>query len=80
MLLSYKHLQMEASTLKNKIHVLIDSSDEETLQSVYQLLHTPDYTDEFKNVLNEEYEAYQKNKEVISKEVMDKLIEELMRR
>ena len=71
---------MEASTLKNKIHVLIDSSDEETLQSVYQLLHTPDYTDEFKNVLNEEYEAYQKNKEVISKEVMDKLIEELMRR
>lgn len=65
---------METSALKNKIHSLIDSSDEETLQSVYQLLQDADYTDEFKNMLNEERADYYKKREVITKEAMDDLI------
>lgn len=71
---------METSTLKDKIHSLIDRSDEETLQSVYQLLQDADYTDEFKDILNEEQAEYYKNKEVISKEAMDSLIKEALRK
>lgn len=65
---------METSALKNKIHSLIDNCDEETLQSVYQLLGDTGYTDEFKNILNEEQAAYYKNGEIITKEAMDDLI------
>ncbi len=71
---------MESSFLKDKIHSLIDGSDEETLQSVYQLLQESDYTDEFKNVLNEEQAEYYKNKEVISKEAMDELIKAALKK
>jgi hypothetical protein len=42
---------MDTTLLKNKIHALVDSSDEEMLQSVYQLLQQTDYTEEFKNML-----------------------------
>jgi DNA-dependent RNA polymerase auxiliary subunit epsilon len=69
---------MDTSVLKNKIHSLIDSTDEETLQSVYQLLQEPDYTDEFKRILNDERADYDRNNEVMSKEVMDKLIKEAL--
>lgn len=71
---------METSGLKDKIHSLIDKSDEETLQSVYQLLQEADYTDEFKNVLNEEQAEYYKSKEVISKEAMDELIKAVLKK
>ena len=69
---------MDTSVLRNKIHEIIDSSDEETLQSVYQLLQQTEYTDEFKNILNEELADYQKGKKVISKEDMDLLIQEVL--
>ncbi len=71
---------MGTSVLKDKIHSLIDSTDEETLQSVYQLLQEAEYTDEFKNVLNEEQAEYYKNKEVITNEAMDNLIKEALRK
>jgi predicted house-cleaning noncanonical NTP pyrophosphatase (MazG superfamily) len=71
---------METSVLKDKIHSLIDNSDEETLQSVYQLLQEADYTDEFKNVLNEEQVEYYRNKEVITKEAMDNLIKAALKK
>ncbi len=71
---------METSALRNKIHSLIDSSDDDTLQSVYQLLQESDYTEEFKNILNEEQTAYYKNKQIITKEAMDHLIKEALRK
>ena len=73
-------LCMETSALKNKIHALVDNSDEETLQSVYTLLQESDYTDEFKNILNEEYADYQRNRKVITKKEMDNLIKEAMKK
>lgn len=69
---------METSTLKNKIHSLVEGSDEETLQSIYQLFNEAEYTDEFKNILNEERANYEKSKQVISKAEMNKLIQEMM--
>jgi hypothetical protein len=71
---------METSVLKNKIHTLVDNSDEETLQSVYTLLQESDYTDEFKSILDKEYTDYHKNKKVISTEEMDNLIKEAMKK
>lgn len=71
---------METSVLKDKIHSLVDKSDEETLQSVYQLLQEADYTDEFKNVLNEEQADYYRSKEVITKEAMDELIKAALKK
>jgi len=70
---------MENPALKDKIHQLIDTCDNEMLEVVYQLLQPTEYTDEFKNVLNEELADYQKNKKGISKEEMDLLIKEVLR-
>lgn len=71
---------METSVLKDKIHFLVDKSDEETLQSVYQLLQDADYTDEFKDVLNEEQAEYYRSKEVITKEAMDEIIKAALKK
>ena len=71
---------MDSSVLKMKIHALVDNSDEETLQAIYQLLNESEYTEEFKNVLDEEQADYYKNKEVISKESMDNLIREILKK
>lgn len=71
---------MDVSVLKNKIHALVDNSDEEMLQAVYQLLNESEYTEEFKNILNEEQADYYKNKEVISKEAMDNLIRKILKK
>ena len=70
---------MEISTLRKKLQSLIDSSSEEKLKEVYNLLEEGEYTDEFKTQLDEEQAAYQKNGEVISKEEIDKLVEQLLR-
>ncbi len=71
---------MGGSALKDKIHQLVESSDEEMLESVYQLLQQTEYTDEFKNILNEEYADYQTNKQVISNAEMDALIKEVLKK
>ncbi len=68
---------METSTLREKLHALIDSSSPEKLVEVYSVFED-DYTNEFKAQLDEEYADYQKNGEVISKEEMDKAIEKLL--
>lgn len=64
--------------LKDKIHQLVENSDEEMLEAVYQLLQQTDYTEEFKNILNEEFSDYQRNKQAISKAEMDALIQEVL--
>ena len=62
---------METSTLKQKIHSLIDTSNEDVLQSVYQLLQDEEYTDEFKSILKEDY----KLKEQLQSEIKSMLKE-----
>ena len=70
---------MESLALKNKVHSLIETCNEEVLQAVYQILEEPDYTEDFKNILNEELGSYQKNKTIITQEAMDKQIAALMK-
>ena len=62
---------METHTSKEKIHNLVDSSNDDVLQSVFQLLEETEYTDDFKNILNDEFADYQKNKSGISKKSLD---------
>jgi len=71
---------MNNSALRDKIHQLVGNSDDEDLQAVYQILQQTEYTDEFKNLLNEEFGDYQKPKKVISKEEMDLLIKEVLKK
>ncbi len=69
---------MEINTLRKKLHSLIDTTSEEKLQEVYNLLEESDYTDEFKAQLEEEYAAYEKDDNVIAKEEIDNLVEQLI--
>ncbi|MBD0298295.1 MAG: hypothetical protein ICV84_24360 [Flavisolibacter sp.] len=72
-----KKVFMEIATLREKLHVLIDTSSEEKLKEVYRFFEE-EYTDEFKAELDDEYADYQKNGEVISKEDVDKAIDKLL--
>ncbi|MDI9365558.1 MAG: hypothetical protein QM541_11445 [Flavobacterium sp.] len=69
---------MTTEILKEKIHSLVDASSEDVLESVYQLLQAPNYTTAFKNVLNEEFEAYQKDGEALTASQMDVLIKQIL--
>ena len=68
---------MELVNIREKLHTLIDTTSEDRLLEIYQWLDD-DYTDEFKAELDEEFEDYKKNKEVISKEDVDLMIEQLL--
>ncbi|MBA4196327.1 MAG: hypothetical protein C0459_02125 [Chitinophaga sp.] len=71
---------MKTSSLKEKVHSLVETSDNETLESVYQLLKGEEYTDEFKNTLNEEWEDYNKTKTVINQDEMNNLIQAVLKK
>ncbi len=68
---------MEIVALREKLHSLIDTSSEDRLLEIYSLL-AEDYTEEFKEELEEEYADYKKNGEVISKEAIDEVIEQML--
>ncbi len=71
---------MGNSVLKEKIYSLIDSSNPETLQAVYQLLKESDYNNDFKSILNEELADYKKNGKVVTSKEMDDFIRTEMNR
>jgi len=71
---------MNNSALRDKIHQLVGNSDDEDLQAVYQILQQTEYTDEFKNVLNEEFADYQKTKKVINKKKIELLKKEELKK
>jgi len=60
--------------IRQKLHTMIDNFPEERLQEVYNLLNEEEYSDEMKQVLQEEYTDYQKNGEAVSKEEVDDMI------
>lgn len=68
---------METVTIREKLHSLIDSSSNEELMELYSLFED-DYTDEFKAMLDNEYEDYQQDPEVITKEQLNETIEKLL--
>ncbi|MGI8582697.1 MAG: hypothetical protein ACR2KX_10885 [Chitinophagaceae bacterium] len=69
---------METTVLREKLHSLIDNSSADKLEEVYHLLNDEEYSDAFKAELDEEYSSYQKHGEVISKEELDNLIQQLL--
>ncbi len=71
---------MEVSALREKLHLLINTSSEEKLQHLYELLEEEEYTDEFKNILEEEYAAYQKDGLVIPRKEIDEAVEKLLQK
>ena len=66
------------NTLRKELHEMIDNFSEERLQEVYDFLQEDELSDEMKIILDEEYEDYQKNKNGVSKEEVDKIIHELL--
>lgn len=73
-----KNSFMEAATLRKKLHILIDTSSDDKLEEIYNSFQEDEYSEEFKAILDNEYEQYQKDGEVISKEEIDKRIEQLL--
>jgi len=68
---------METSTLREKLHSLIDNSSEDKLIEVYAVFEE-EYSDEFKADLDEDYSDYEKTGEVISKAQLDQAIAKLL--
>lgn len=69
---------METETLRKKLHILIDTSSEDKLEEIYDSFKEEEYSEEFKAMLDNEYEQYQKDGEGISRDEMDKKIQQLL--
>ena len=69
---------MESTKLREKLHSLIDASSTDKLEEIYDYFKDDKYSDDFKLILDNEYEQYQKDHEVISHEDVNKLIENLL--
>ncbi|MGN6619042.1 MAG: hypothetical protein ACTHJ5_17835 [Ilyomonas sp.] len=64
--------------LRKELHRMIDNFSDEKLREIYELLQEDEYSDEMKQILDEEYEDYIKTREVVTKEEVDKLVHELL--
>ncbi|HEY5369710.1 MAG TPA: hypothetical protein VIJ75_12030 [Hanamia sp.] len=69
---------MEVATLRQKLHSLIETSSEEKLDEIYDLLSEDEYSDDFKAMLDNEFEQYQKDGEIIARTEIDKIVEQLL--
>ena len=69
---------METATLREKLHLLIDTSSDDKLEEIYNSFIEDEYSEDFKTMLDNEYEQYQKDGEGISRAEMDKMIQQLL--
>jgi hypothetical protein len=69
---------METTTLREKLHSLIETSSKDKLEEIYDFFQEDDYSDDFKAMLDNEFEQYQKDGEGIPREEVDKMIEQLL--
>lgn len=69
---------MEVKDLKEKLHILIENSTEDTLEYMYSLFEETPYTNEFENVLDEEYDACQKDKSAVTRAEINALVNGLL--
>lgn len=69
---------METATLREKLHSLIETSSKDKLEEIYDSLQDNDYSENFKVMLDAEFEQYQKDGEAIPYEEVNKLIEQLL--
>jgi hypothetical protein len=66
------------NSIRKELHEMIDGFTDEKLQEVYDFLQEDELSDEMKIILDKEYEDYQKNKNAVSKEEVDKIIQGLL--
>jgi hypothetical protein len=69
---------MEVKDLKEKLHALIESSSEDTLEYMYSFFEEEAYTDEFKKELDADYDNYQQDKAGVTREEMDAMVNDLL--
>ncbi len=70
---------MEITTLREKLHTLIDNSTDDKLRAIFHFLQDEEeYSDAFKSELDAEFASYQKEGEGISKDEIDKMVEQLL--
>lgn len=73
-----KNSFMEAATLRKRLHILIDTSPDDKLEEIYDYFQKDEYSEDFKAMLDNEYEQYQKDGKVFSHEDVNKLIKQLL--
>jgi hypothetical protein len=64
--------------LRTELHNMIDKLQEDKLLEVYELLQDTDYPDELKEILDNEFEEYQRTGEAVSKKEVDKIINAIL--
>ncbi len=69
---------METATLREKLHTLIDKSTNDKLEEIFHLLQEEEYSDTFKSELDAEFASYQKDGETVSKEEINKMVEQML--
>ena len=69
---------METATLRKKLHSLIEISSEEKLGEIYNFFKENEYSDDFKAMLDNEFEEYLEDEEIISRLDIDKMVEQLL--
>ena len=69
---------METATLRKKLHLLIDTSSDDKLEEIYNSFQEDEYSEDFKAMLDNEYEQYKKDGDVLSNEEVNELIDQLL--
>lgn len=69
---------METTALRKKLHLLIDTSSDDKLEEIYNSFQEDEYSEDFKAMLDNEYEQYKKDGKGISRAEMDKMIQQLL--
>ena len=57
---------MESITLRQKLHHLIDTTSEDKLKDIYDSFQEEEYSEDFKAMLDNEYNTYQEDGEGIA--------------
>lgn len=69
---------METTELRKKLHNLIEASSQDKLEEIYNSFNDDGYSDEFKTMLDKEFEQYEKDGEVFSHQEVNNLIGQLL--
>ena len=68
---------MESITLRQKLHHLIDTTSEDKLKDIYDSFQKEEYSEDFKAMLDNEYNTYQEDGEGIMRHELESMIAHL---